>query len=392
MTLTILGPVTTKGVADIDPTTVRVLPCARPVVEKAVLSLIDSFEQVGVLNKPMIRYGAVNGPTFTVEGSALPEDPATDATTLYPILVFGRHRMAAWGRLQPGTTMGMDIFDGTPDEARKLEITENLHRCELNALQEAEQTAEWIRITGREVAAETGEAPSATTVIGQAAEKLNRSVADVTRDVAIDKLSPKVKQAAIDAGLAERKTSLTKIAKIEKKEGEEAALAAVVSEAERIKLPYGQRGTVTEQSKANRGTRTKHNPAPAPEPAEEVELTGNAAVDYLNSEAGQAAVAEQNEILDTMPWEEPVTEDGPTDAPEVEPQPVNADGSVEAAFEAAPPLNAEPPATPVAVKLLPLRADEQKWIDDMTAMWNDYPSLRARGNFLRAQGLERIRE
>ena len=144
MTLTILGPVTTKGVADIDPATVRVLPCARPVVEKAVLSLIDSFEQVGVLNKPMIRYGAVNGPTFTVEGSALPEDPATDATTLYPILVFGRHRMAAWGRLQPGTTMGMDIFDGTADEARKLEITENLHRCELNALQEAEQTAEWI--------------------------------------------------------------------------------------------------------------------------------------------------------------------------------------------------------------------------------------------------------
>ena len=381
MTLTILGPVTTKGVADIDPATVRVLPCARPVVEKAVLSLIDSFEQVGVLNKPMIRYGIVDGPTFTVEGSALPEDPATDATTLYPILVFGRHRMAAWGRLQPGTTMGMDIFDGTADEARKLEITENLHRCELNALQEAEQTAEWIRITGREVAAETGEAPSTATVIGQAAEKLNRSVADVTRDVAIDKLSPKVKQAAIDAGLAERKTSLTKIAKIEKKEGEEAALAAVISEAERIKLPYGQRGTVTEQSKANRGTRTKHNPAPAPEPAEEAE---------------EPAV-EQNEVLADLPWEEPVTEDGPADEPEVEPEvepePVNADGSVEANFEVGiTPEPEQPVATPVAVKLLPLRADEQKWLDDMTALWNDYPSLRARGNFLRAQGLERIRE
>ena len=389
MTLTILGPVTTKGVADIDPTTVRVLPCARPVVEKAVLSLIDSFEQVGVLNKPMIRYGIVDGPTFTVEGSALPEDPATDATTLYPILVFGRHRMAAWGRLQPGTTMGMDIFDGTADEARKLEITENLHRCELNALQEAEQTAEWVRITGKEFAAARQEATDAVPTRGRpvgnankkAAEALNKSISEVVSDIAIDKLSPQVKQAAIDAGLADRKSSLAKIAKIEKKEGVDAALAAVVSEAERIKLPYGQRGTVTEQSKANRGTRTKHNPAPAPEPAEEAE---------------EPAV-EQNEVLADLPWEEPVTEDGPADEPEVEPEvepePVNADGSVEANFEVGiTPEPEQPVATPVAVKLLPLRADEQKWLDDMTALWNDYPSLRARGNFLRAQGLERIRE
>lgn len=120
-------------------------------------------------------------------------------------------------------------WDGNP---RLIEISENLHRAELTALERSELTAEWIRLT-------TAQSSQPETIEGRrsdgrghrpqggvnaAARELGISKADAHRAVKVAALSPEAKEAARDAGLADNQAALLGAAKEKEPERQVAAI------------------------------------------------------------------------------------------------------------------------------------------------------------------------
>lgn len=64
-------------------------------------------------------------------------------------LVAGRHRLEAAKRLGWTEIEAIILWDCPEDEARMWEISENLARAELTALERDEHVAEWIRLAGK---------------------------------------------------------------------------------------------------------------------------------------------------------------------------------------------------------------------------------------------------
>jgi len=160
----------------------------RPLNGEVVAALAESMKRFGLLN-PISVYA--------------PDDSAA-------WLVTGYHRLEAARRL------GWDFIDGVfvdGDEIdRELrEITENLHRAELTALERSEQIARWAELTVAKVS------QSATPCGGdQPHEKGIRKVArdlkldkdDVQRAVKVSSLSDEAKRAARDAELDDNRSAL----------------------------------------------------------------------------------------------------------------------------------------------------------------------------------------
>ncbi len=147
-------------------------------------------------------------------------------------VITGSHRLAACD------SIGLDeipciIVDDNPEECRKWEIAENLHRAELTALQRAEQTAEWMRLIGEEVK-KTEESPKENLVeqvaplkpghgqgakggIREAARQLGITRDDARRAAKVAGLTPEAKEAAVNTGLDNNQQALLEAAKLPKK-------------------------------------------------------------------------------------------------------------------------------------------------------------------------------
>ena len=169
-------------------------------------------ENVRALAESM-DFGGLKTP-ITVRRGELPR-PATGEPEI--LLVCGRHRVDA-ARLLGWTDIDAVFFEGDETDARIWEISENLHRANLTALEYAEHVAEWARLTE----ARTKALPEATPAGGQqpsekgvrkAARDLGLDASTVSRSVKIDGIAPEAKQVAKDVGLDDRKTALLTIAK-----------------------------------------------------------------------------------------------------------------------------------------------------------------------------------
>ena len=118
-------------------------------------------------------------------------------------------------------------WDGNP---RLIEISENLHRAELTALERSELTAEWIQLTSpadkpfqvETVSAKGGRGKEGG--VNAAARELGISKTDAHRAVKVAALSPEAKEAARDAGLADNQAALLDAAKEKEPERQVAAI------------------------------------------------------------------------------------------------------------------------------------------------------------------------
>jgi ParB-like chromosome segregation protein Spo0J len=124
-------------VLNLDPRNIVITGRARALREDAVAPLMESMARVG-LRTPI---------TVRIEE----ERPDADGVLCgdVPVLVAGRHRLEAAIRLGWDTIQAIEIVDAV--EARLWEISENLHRAELSAVERAEHIDEWRRLTVEKV-------------------------------------------------------------------------------------------------------------------------------------------------------------------------------------------------------------------------------------------------
>jgi ParB-like chromosome segregation protein Spo0J len=130
-------------------------------------------------------------------------------------LVIGRHRLEAHRRSGKKTILAFVRVMGD-DEARKLEIAENLHRAELTALERDEHIAEWIRLTGTEVSSQAATKPQGgrpESGIRAAARELGIDKDDAHRAAKVASIAPEAKEAAREAGLDDTRSALLTVAK-----------------------------------------------------------------------------------------------------------------------------------------------------------------------------------
>ncbi|MBK5958089.1 hypothetical protein CCR97_08140 [Rhodoplanes elegans] len=139
-------------------------------------------------------------------------------------LIAGRHRLAAVTLLEE-PFIDAFLFKGDDIGQRLAEITENLHRADLTALERDEQLAEWIRLTeAQQVQSFQSETIESKRVDGKghrqeggvnaAARDLGVSKADAHRAMKVSTLSESAKQAARDVGLDNNRTALLKAAAV----------------------------------------------------------------------------------------------------------------------------------------------------------------------------------
>lgn len=185
---------------------VKVLTADEIIVPENRLRSVDD-EAVGVLVDSMARHGQMDA--ITVSGQDL-----GDAGPVYT-LVAGAHRLEAIKRL------GWDLIAVTftaasdsADDARIVEITENLHRKELTVLERAEHLQEYGRLLDKlsNKSDQTGGRPESIATKIAAETGLNRKA--VARDLKVaESLSTEAKVAAKDAGLADNQKALLQVAK-----------------------------------------------------------------------------------------------------------------------------------------------------------------------------------
>lgn len=107
----------------LNPDTIKVENRARALNEDAVARLVGSIERIGLQTPISVRWA----PEGDDEYSA--------------ILIAGAHRLEACKRLEMMFIPVM-VHEGSNDEARMWEISENLHRADLTALERSEHVAE----------------------------------------------------------------------------------------------------------------------------------------------------------------------------------------------------------------------------------------------------------
>jgi ParB family chromosome partitioning protein len=108
-----------------------------------------------------------------------------------------------------------------------IEISENLHRKELDAVDRSAHIAEWVRLVderakqqnliSRQVAAKTKSRGRGRPKGGvkAASRELGLDERQVRRAEKIDSIAPEAKDAAKDAGLADNQSALLKVAAVE---------------------------------------------------------------------------------------------------------------------------------------------------------------------------------
>lgn len=131
------------------------------------------------------------------------------------ILVAGLHRLEACRKLGrehvPATITSLSSGD-----ARLWEIAENLHRADLTKLERDELVAEWVKIAGDEVLAQSEPKPSGGRPEGgvrAAARDLGIERSDARRAVEVASLSDEAKQAARETGMDNNRSAMLAAAK-----------------------------------------------------------------------------------------------------------------------------------------------------------------------------------
>jgi ParB family chromosome partitioning protein len=193
-------------------------PGRRAVRQEKVDELVESMSQIGLQSPITVR--PIEVQRDGVSTSAL-------------ALVAGLHRVNA-AKALGWPDIHAFLLEGDEIEARLWEIAENLHTTGLMALDEAEQRAEWVQLTesrksvSRQNVAKGGRPEGA---ISKAARDLPiRAKTQRARRKAIERsmkiasISRDAKDAARNAGLADRLSALLEIAK---EKGTEAQLAKV---------------------------------------------------------------------------------------------------------------------------------------------------------------------
>jgi hypothetical protein len=182
---------------------ILISPSRRPINDRVVEDLVQSIRRVGLLHPPIVCFRdniEIDGET--VDG--------------VPVLVAGRHRLEAWRRLGhyiiPCVRIDVDQIG-----AELIEISENLHRADLTALQRDEQVARWIELTKakQEVSSQVATKPNGRPEggVNAAARELGISKDDAHRAVKVAGLSTEAKLAAVDAGLDNNRSILIAAAK-----------------------------------------------------------------------------------------------------------------------------------------------------------------------------------
>lgn len=189
----------------------------QPVDEEAVKSIASSIEKIGLQNPISVYF----------KNDVLLDDGAP--VNNVPFLAAGLHRLKALIKL--GTQfVECDVFE-TEREARMWEISENLHRSDLDRMQRALHEAEWIRLAEEE-ALVSGQLDQKLSSRGRKNEgrpegglaKAARELpvkgdteearrANLRRDLQIASVAPEALDEARRAGLADNQDALLKIAR-----------------------------------------------------------------------------------------------------------------------------------------------------------------------------------
>jgi ParB-like chromosome segregation protein Spo0J len=190
---------------------ITVLPGRRHIDQNVVEEIAQSIELIGLQHPITARFVADY------------VDPQTGEIDSAYILVEGHHRLEAVRRLGHTHIPCRVMMEWTERQARMWEISENLHRADLNVLEESEQITEWMRLAGDEPDVDEPEVVLAQVgpKIGRgrpaggeraAVRKLGIKRTSAQRAKMIADIEPEAKKAAIEAGFADKQSKLLKIA------------------------------------------------------------------------------------------------------------------------------------------------------------------------------------
>jgi hypothetical protein len=173
-------------------------------------------------------------------------------------LVAGAHRVAAARKLKWKTINCFVSSFESADQARLWEISENLHRAELTALERSEQIAEWVKLTDKvvQIAPPPGGVQPADKGIRKASRELGVEKTEVIRAAKIASLTPEAKKVAVEVGLDDNRSALLKAAKQDPRlQGESLAKFAADKAAQRDRMAGA---TVEDRRAAKRLAEKEH--------------------------------------------------------------------------------------------------------------------------------------
>lgn len=189
----------------------------RKVQPDRVAAIAESFAEIGLRTPITVR-----------KVVKVADGRDTDA---YEI-VTGRHRYEAAIKLQ-WREIDAFVMGGDPRDCRLWEISENLHRAELTALERSELVAEWVRLVSPDpdfgVATcntKPGRGQGAKGGMRDAARQLDMETTEVHRAVKVDGLSAAAKAEAARLGLDDNQSAMLGAAKEDDPDKQVAALRA----------------------------------------------------------------------------------------------------------------------------------------------------------------------
>jgi hypothetical protein len=188
---------------------ITVLPGRRHIDQNVVEEIAQSIELIGLQHPITARFVADY------------VDPQTGEIDSAYILVEGHHRLEAVRRLGHTHIPCRVMMEWTERQARMWEISENLHRADLNVLEESEQITEWMHLSEEDDRnsklvqnAPVSNNGGRGNVGGEraAAREIGVDRYKAMRAKKIAAIEPEAKKAAIDAGFADKQSKLLKIA------------------------------------------------------------------------------------------------------------------------------------------------------------------------------------
>lgn len=193
---------------------------ARPLNRPAMEALAESMNRLGLLN-PITVYPA----HYSARGRS--DNPG------YRIIA-GRHRYEA-AKLLGWEAIDALVVEGSDQATRRMyEITENLHRADLSALDRAKLVEEWVELTGEKVGqlAQVSGGRGNKEGVSEASRQLGIERTEVRRSLQIASLSPEAQEAARENGLDSNKSALLEAAR----KDSPAEQVQVLQERKQIKL------------------------------------------------------------------------------------------------------------------------------------------------------------
>lgn len=171
---------------------------ARKINQAAVETLAESMKNIGLQSPITVRKQKIFVNCIPKEGYGI---------------ICGQHRFEA-ARVLGWTDIDCFISDADETTCRMIEISENLHRAELTALERDQLVAEWVELVevfSGQVAQKRGRPEGG---ISEASRQLNIERTEVRRAMQTASLTPEAKQTAIQNGLDNNRSALLEAAKL----------------------------------------------------------------------------------------------------------------------------------------------------------------------------------